>query len=210
MRIVSLCPSVTELLCDLGAGAELVGVTRYLSAVVRNRRILAMTGYRHHPRAERVTRGARFCPLGSPDRGRLRSMASVESQRLFRCEHCDRGVSICRSCDRGQRYCSRDCSRQARLKAHREANRRYQATARGRELHRRRQARYRARRQAVTDHSVRRRPTTVQKRPQPPQRGFCCVCDDGPVNFYRLDALRDDRRATRRRRRRRRPPPKCG
>lgn len=29
MRLVSLCPSVTELICDLGAGAELVGVTRY-------------------------------------------------------------------------------------------------------------------------------------------------------------------------------------
>ncbi len=59
-------------------------------------------------------------------------MASVESQRLFRCDDCDRSASICRSCDRGQRYCSRDCARQARLKAHREANRRYQATARGR------------------------------------------------------------------------------
>ena len=31
MRLVSLCPSVTELVCDLGAGAELVGVTRYCS-----------------------------------------------------------------------------------------------------------------------------------------------------------------------------------
>ena len=31
MRLVSLCPSVTELLCDLGAGAKLVGVTRYCS-----------------------------------------------------------------------------------------------------------------------------------------------------------------------------------
>ena len=31
MRIVCLCPSVTELLCALGAGAELVGITRYCS-----------------------------------------------------------------------------------------------------------------------------------------------------------------------------------
>ncbi len=29
MRIVSLCPSVTELIADLGAAAELVGITRY-------------------------------------------------------------------------------------------------------------------------------------------------------------------------------------
>lgn len=29
LRIVSLCPSVTELVCDLGAASELVGVTRF-------------------------------------------------------------------------------------------------------------------------------------------------------------------------------------
>lgn len=31
MRIVSLCPSVTELIADLGADADLVGITRYCS-----------------------------------------------------------------------------------------------------------------------------------------------------------------------------------
>ncbi len=133
-------------------------------------------------------------------------MASVESQRLFRCDHCGRSVSICRSCDRGQRYRGRDCSRQARLQAHREANRRYQATTRGRELHRRRQTLSRVRQRAeearVTDQGASRRPTAARAPQAPPPRGFCSVCNGGPVNFYRLDALGGGRRARPLRRRR--------
>ena len=59
-----------------------------------------------------------------------------------------------RSCDRGQRYCSLACRRQARLGQRRRANRRHQRSLEGRLDHRDRQREYRQRRaQApVTDH----------------------------------------------------------
>lgn len=53
----------------------------------------------------------------------LGGMASVGSQRMFPCDHCGRRLSICRTCDRGPRYCRRDCSRQARPEAHSAAHR---------------------------------------------------------------------------------------
>jgi hypothetical protein len=53
---------------------------------------------------------------------------------------------LCSSCDRGQRYCSLECRRSARLRQHRAANRRYQQSLEGRLDHRDRQQRYRERR----------------------------------------------------------------
>ena len=62
---------------------------------------------------------------------------------------------LCSRCDRGQRYCSLACRRQARLHQHRRANRRYQQSPEARLDHCDRQREYRRRRtQArVTDHS---------------------------------------------------------
>ena len=53
---------------------------------------------------------------------------------------------LCRRCDRGDRYCSRACARQARHATLRAASRRYQQSRRGRGYHAARQARYRRRR----------------------------------------------------------------
>ncbi len=53
---------------------------------------------------------------------------------------------LCSHCDRGQRYCSLACRRQARLRQHRAANRRYQQSPEGRLDHRDRQQQYRERR----------------------------------------------------------------
>ena len=60
---------------------------------------------------------------------------------------------LCSSCDRGQRYCSFECRRLARLRQHRAANRRYQQSPEGRLDHRDRQQQYRQRRcrASVTD-----------------------------------------------------------
>lgn len=60
---------------------------------------------------------------------------------------------LCSHCDRGQRYCSFACRRQARLRQHRAANRRYQQSPEGRLDHRDRQQQYRERqcRARVTD-----------------------------------------------------------
>ena len=58
---------------------------------------------------------------------------------------CRRQVVLCRSCDRGQVYCSRACSARSRSERRREARRRYRRTEKGRETGRRRQRRYRIR-----------------------------------------------------------------
>jgi hypothetical protein len=70
--------------------------------------------------------------------------------RLFNCARCHRQVVICRQCDRGQRYCGRDCARAARRASGRTAGARYQSRRRGRLNHAERQRRYRTRRRKVT------------------------------------------------------------
>lgn len=61
----------------------------------------------------------------------------------FCCQHCACTVVICKSCWRNQRYCSQQCSRQAYLKRHRENQKKYNQTDKGRESHKDRQRRYR-------------------------------------------------------------------
>ena len=54
---------------------------------------------------------------------------------------------VCRHCDFGHLYCSEECSAIARRQRRREANRRYAATEAGRAGNRRRQQRWRDRRE---------------------------------------------------------------
>lgn len=70
--------------------------------------------------------------------------------RLFLCARCRNAVVLCSHCDRGQRYCSAACSRQARSCAQRAAGKRYQDSRQGRHAHARRQGQWRARQQSVT------------------------------------------------------------
>lgn len=65
--------------------------------------------------------------------------------RLRVCLHCLVLFFICRSCDRGQRYCSAACSASALREQRRQANRRHQQTEAGRQDHRDRQRIYRKR-----------------------------------------------------------------
>jgi hypothetical protein len=65
--------------------------------------------------------------------------------RLFICARCRVQVVLCSRCDRGQRYCTPSCSRQARHAAQRDAQRRYQASRAGRMAHARRARRWRIR-----------------------------------------------------------------
>ncbi len=48
------------------------------------------------------------------------------------CRWCNQGFCVCRRCWRGQVYCSKKCRRCGYLKAHREAQRRYSQTEKGR------------------------------------------------------------------------------
>lgn len=70
--------------------------------------------------------------------------------RLFQCVRCFKQIIICSSCDRGQRYCSPDCSNTSRIGAQREAGHRYQQSRKGRIKHALRMRHYRRRKQIVT------------------------------------------------------------
>ena len=52
------------------------------------------------------------------------------------CRWCGTRFCICRRCWRGQMYCGEECGKTAKLHAHREAQRRYRRTERGRRAHR--------------------------------------------------------------------------
>lgn len=77
----------------------------------------------------------------------------VLRQRSCRGHDCGASFLICRSCDRGQQYCSDRCRSHARLQQHRRANARHQRSPEGRLDHRDRQRDYRLRhaRRRVTD-----------------------------------------------------------
>lgn len=74
------------------------------------------------------------------------SSATVFRQRICRAAGCGAEFWICRSCDRGQRYCSQECRQQTRRVQCREANCRHQRSLEGRLDHRDRQRAYRKRR----------------------------------------------------------------
>ena len=89
---------------------------------------------------------------------------------------------ICRSCYRGQRYCSAACRQIARREQRRAANRRHQQSPEGRLDHADRQRAYRLRLACrVTDQGSARRPLSgsisqldpIQPRPAP--RRVCCI-----------------------------------
>jgi hypothetical protein len=124
------------------------------------------------------------------------------SPRLFLCARCRCQVLVCRRCDRGQVYCGRSCSQEARRCNQREARRRYQATERGREMHADRSRRYRARCNRVTDQGSPPLSTTssLPAQAQPPtviasRRAMACHrCGQDVSNLVRLEPIRRLRR----------------
>lgn len=73
-------------------------------------------------------------------------------QRFCCDDGCRQAFYICRSCDRGQRYCSEECHERSRRRQRRQANRLHQLSPEGRLDHRDRQRLYRQRlRESVTD-----------------------------------------------------------
>ena len=99
----------------------------------------------------------------------------------LKCRWCGIAFSMCRRCFRGQAYCCRPCGRNARSRAHRETQRKYRATERGREAHRQAERRRRMGRtkKIVADH------TSTPASPGPiliKSMGFCFSCGrEGPV-----------------------------
>ena len=54
----------------------------------------------------------------------------------IRCRWCGLNFCVCRRCFRGQAYCCDECRLAARRKIHREAQRRYRKTEKGKKAHR--------------------------------------------------------------------------
>ena len=71
-----------------------------------------------------------------------------QSARLYLCACCRVQVILCSRCDRGNRYCGRQCRHRAREQARRETAQRYQRSWRGRVAHAQRSRRWRQRRAA--------------------------------------------------------------
>ena len=69
----------------------------------------------------------------------------LPSARFFLCALCRKQVVVCRRCDRGQRYCSKTCSRIRRAQLQTEAKARYANSRAGRLNNAERQRRHQAR-----------------------------------------------------------------
>ena len=73
-------------------------------------------------------------------------MSEIQSAELIEgitltCVECGQSFSICKSCQRGQKCCSKECSKQLRNKSQIERQRKYQATEKSLEFGRLRQRR---------------------------------------------------------------------
>lgn len=71
--------------------------------------------------------------------------ATEQALRVRECGGCGEWFFICRSCDRGQQYCSDECRAEARRGQLSAARQRHQASPEGRADHRDHQAAYRQR-----------------------------------------------------------------
>ena len=132
--------------------------------------------------------GAIICPIicdpsyGDEVRTELPPMATESPlrPRLCRGPGCSGMFFVCSRCDRGQRYCSRECRTAARRQQQRAASGRYQRTEAGREAHRARQQSYRHRR--CRPHVTHQASESISKPgiarlPQPPRCSICgCQC----------------------------------
>jgi len=96
------------------------------------------------------------------------------------CRWCGRIFCLCRQCWRGHAYCCRGCSSAGKYQVHREAQRRYRKTFKGREAHRKaqRRRRMRVRVKTLADRASNDSAfyCTLDHRRQPGTRGRCYFC----------------------------------
>jgi hypothetical protein len=127
------------------------------------------------------------------------------SVRLYNCACCRAQVLICSRCDRNNIYCISTCSQQMRAMSLRMAGQRYQKNLRGRQMHARRQQRYRAQKKIVTHHTSPLQPPNDVLPPKPPERIkqpmkgdiYCHFCGNPCSPFIRRGYLhRPDQRAS--------------
>ena len=81
-------------------------------------------------------------------------IAMCRSARLYLCARCHEQVIICSHCDRGNPYCSKQCSVQSRQEKQRQASARYQSKFKGRQANARRQQQFRQRHAKKVTHQA--------------------------------------------------------
>lgn len=86
---------------------------------------------------------------------------------VVQCRWCDFDFCICRSCFRGQAYCCDECRYASKLKKHREAERKYRQTEKGKKAHREAENRRRRRQNKKNQKNMDDAPSTV-----PPDRSI--------------------------------------
>ena len=143
----------------------------------------------------------RRCTRSIPQSGRSRELPHWPCVpmdlpgRRYLCARCRTAVLICSPCDRGHRYCTTQCAKQARDQSVRAAGHRYQVSLRGRHAHAERQRRYRARQKKVTHQSSPPPAPPDQLPPGPtvpviPAPWHCWRCRHWLPEFVRQDFLR--------------------
>ncbi|MEJ2481751.1 MAG: helical backbone metal receptor [Gemmatimonadota bacterium] len=84
MRIVSLCPSLTELVFDLGHGADLVGVTKFCVHPADRVTRIEKVGGTKNPRVERIAELEPDLVLLNEEENRIEDAEALR-QRAIRC-----------------------------------------------------------------------------------------------------------------------------
>ena len=127
-----------------------------------------------------------------------------DTVRLYSCQRCNAQVTICRSCDHGNRYCMA-CAPIARQEARKRATARYQSSQQGKLKHAARQSRYRERIKSIVTHKGSRilrvydlltiGRNKMKLQPNPPARKcssliYCHYCQKESSTFLRHDFLR--------------------
>src|SRR6267143_2831976 len=112
----------------------------------------------------------------------------VRVARRLVCGRCGKEVWICPRCERGQRYCSRPCTLEARRVSSRRAGHRFRAKTPGRLGNARRQRDWYRRRQAtalntanLTHHTSTGTPTNAILRAVPTAEGPGALVGEGPT-----------------------------
>ncbi len=90
-----------------------------------------------------VERSGRYAKCGQPRGG------CVHAVRLELCRRCGIQFAVCRSCDRGQRHCTRSCAAESRRLDLTEIRQRYRRSPAGRDAHREQERRRRGRLRAA-------------------------------------------------------------
>ncbi len=110
--------------------------------------------------------------MSSPSRREDPVSEREEAVRVYLCGRCRQTVFICRSCDRGHRYCSNSCSEKSRRESVRAAGRRHQRSECGRKNNCRRQQLLRERRRGTREHAACTRSATAsESTSSPPDSG---------------------------------------